>query len=548
MSVRGAVGGWLSRAGARLQGGVAEQRVAEQSRAINEQGPPYNLDRPVGNTEAAPASRQVWELRTARIASRNLAEGSPHLRAFLEWALVHVTGAGETRLHWPRARGMERLRAAQEWLRDEWLAFQGRPYGARGETVPVLGQQILTTMLRDGDAFAIPYWERGTTGARRRRLQVYPGDALAEVEYSGGVSVRTGGDGPYRALGITYDERGRPVTYHFGHGGRVQPVGWGGYASEVDQVPVPARRVWHFLDSARIDPQTLRCLPWATAALDPISRLDEYDRAFIRAALTRASIGLALVKDSEKTAVGGAALTAAERAAAAGGEGGAIRETPLYRERQRRAGNVLEIAEGYTTANTYPGSPNAQEALHLERVEKRICGALGVSLSTLFGDYKGQNFSASQQGTLQEKEKVKRLQRLLVRVYYARVYQGFFAPRWPVMLVMFPGLMAEDEAPLRNPMLRLPQYVALEKQRMIPAVIAAFLNGLLTYAESRDQLGESIADIEAVMAQVKEDHKALGITIAGAAGGATMPPAGDSGDEEDGDGEEESGEEGDDEE
>ena len=514
MGVRERVGGWMQSLGTRIVGdrGITGQ----EDRGVFSADSPYNVDMPVGNTDATPGSRQVWQLRPARIASRNLADGAAHLRAFLEWALVHVTGSGETRLHWPRVRDAARLRDAQSWLRDEWLAFQEVPYGARDESVPVLGQQVLFTMLRDGDAFAIPYMERGTMGRRRRRLQVYPGDALAETQ----LTVAPGREGLHRAMGISYDERGRAVTFHFGYGGKVQPVGWGGYASEVDQVDVPARRVWHFIDRARIDPATFRCLPWATAALDQMSRLDEFDRAFIRAAVMRAAVGLALKRDNEKTAVGGAATGALSARQMAMGGSEAARREKEYQVAQRRAGGILEIASGFDTANTYPGSPNAQEAILVERIEKRICGALRVSLATLLGDYKGQNFSASQQGTIQEKETVKRLQRVLVRTFYARVFDGFYLDRRQEMLDRFPAVMPEDDRSLRNPVQRLPQYVALEKHRMMNSVVLAFYKGLLTYAEARDELGQTTADIEAIIRQVQEDHEALGVPAGG--GGDTM--------------------------
>ena len=546
MSLRQRVGSAIQRAGAVLAGG-GDQRTVLPGQGVGVAAglpPSSNVEHAVGNTEAGSGTRQLWELRPARVASRNNAIGTPHLRAFLRWARVHVAASGETRLRWPRVKKEDagRLGPAMDWLRDEWMAFQEVPYGARDETPPVLAQQVLYTMLRDGDAFGVPYMERTTTGKRRRRLQVYPGDALAEVQlYAAPGMGGQGANGEQRALGITYDRRGRPITYHFGNGGRVAPVAWGGYSSEVDQVDIPARRVWHFMDKGNVDPSTFRGMPWATSVLDHITMLGQYDRAFIRGAVARAGVAIALKRDPESTVsvdAGGAFGEEQRRALLGGGDGGGgQRDRSLYQLRKGKHGDVLIVEPGYDTANTYPGSPNSQEAIYAERLEKRLSGGLGTSLSTLLGDYKGQNFSSSQQGTLQEKELVKSMQRLLIGVFYVPVYDGFFAERWTQMLMMFPELMPEDEWKLRRAWHVLRQYVALEKHRMMGSVGKAFLEGLMTYAESRDELGLSTADLDAIKEEVKRDHADLGITTGGAAPGGGEDGGEEEGEEEgDGDG------------
>ena len=450
-----------------------------------------------GGDDVTPATRQVWQLRPARNESRILAVQSPYLRAFLEWSLTHVTGPGETQLHWPRVtkENAARLKPATSWLRDQWAREQQLPYGARDETIPLLGQQILYTALRDGDAFGRPYVERTTRGARRTRLQVYPGDALAETM----LHVE-----PNRAMGITYDDRGKALFYHFGNRSEVTPIGWSGYSNEARAVAVPANAVWHFLDAARIDSVTLRCMPWCTAAIDSIDHLNKFDRAFIRSAVHRAGVGIAIQQNVEQTG----------RLAPSGylmDEEAPSVPSPGYTIGESAKGPVWMLDPGYMATQIQTGTPSAQEAMVIERIEKRICGGIGVSLSTLLGDYKGQNFSSSQQGTLQEKEKVKRLQRFMVRVYYDKVFDRFFMRRQMMLLDMFPLVRPEDLPVLRNPVLKLPQYVALEKHRMIPSVAAAFREGLLTYAEARAELGQTTADLDSIIAQVKEDHADLNV-------------------------------------
>ena len=522
MSIREKVGRAISDFGERLATGwrdPAGAGLTPEDFGARGRGPP---DRAIGYTIAPPAARQVWELRRARDESRQLALAQPHFRAFVKWAKVQAVGAGRSRLVFERVTDDDRarLRDPIEYLRDEWRAFHRYPIGGRDETLPQLAGNILHHVLVDGDCFVLPYLEAG-----RQRYQFYAGDALAENAQTL-VGARRNRE---RALGITVDRRGRPTAYHFANRGDFRTLGYLSHLAGSDTLDVRASRVWHMRER-RENGQVLRGWPWPVSVISLLSILDQFDEAFIRAATRRAAIGLAVIQDPELVAT-----TAHRRSeprpvweqGRTDGESGEALPERAYQRAMTEAGETFVFDPGYRPADIFPGVPSPQEGVIIERIEKRICGGLRVSLATLLGDYQGQNFSSSQQGTLQEKETVEDLQLVLTEGLYGRVYTRFFLARWNGMLMRFPRLRPEDRVLLAWPELRLRQYVVLEKHRVIPAVLKAFLRGLYTWAEARDLLGESAADRESFFAEWKADMDALGIEPGQDDGEGEEPPGAD---------------------
>lgn len=514
MSLAARLGGVLVRAGRRLQGTPSPSGVQRET---------IPRDTALGNSPAAPASRQVWSLWRAREESRNLSLTSPYWRAFLAWAKAHALGEGRSRLSFPRVGPdqAQRLADVLEWIRDEWTLHQSEPIGARDETLPQLAGHALWHRLVDGDAFLVRY--RAGAG---RRYQFFGGDALAEEDYLG----YRYDVGRRRALGITYDERGRPLYYHFGWGAKFRPLecGWSG---ATDQVALPERDVLHVRER-REDGLQIRTFPHCTAVIDWLNRLGDYYFAFVRGAIRRAAFGLFLEVDPEQVVQSDTALlessTEVKQAEAMGQEMAARVEQRLaYRYARERAGESFVADPGYKVANPFLPAPSPQEAETLRHMEQVVGGGLRCSIATLIGDYRGANFSGSQQGTLQERETITDLQTELVTSVFDPLYADFWADRWPQALDKFPRVMPEDQV-LLVPQHRLRRPAVLEKHRIIPSVLKAFWEGIMTLEETRQELGLPTADLAAIAAQVQADHAMLEGMRPGADAAA---PAGENDDE-----------------
>lgn len=509
MSVRGRIADGLTSLAGFIAGPTGVQGGPQNpGQTGGTTGAPTLWNRTIHPSTAPPATRQTWELWRLRTESRNLSRTSPFLAAYLAWARVQALGNGRSRLHFPRldADRTRRLESAIKAIRAEWQAFAQMEYGSRGETTTELAAHALHHRIVDGDCFLLPYRAGGL-----QRADFHPGDALAEQELFL-ARMRS----PNRALGITYDARGRPKTYHFGHEGRYRPIGIWSLTGEIDPVDVPASRVWHVRDR-RGDGTALRSEPVATPAMDDLQRITEIDTAFVRACALRASWGLVTQRRQEDTVgrlaagAAGGAQTIHDLAAGQDGQAQQEQRQPEYRRGVERSGETVTLEDGYETANPYSPHPGSEEAKQITRIEERICASLRVSRMTLMGIYSGANFSSSQQATLQEREQIAELQLSLIRNVHQPIWRRFFRANWFRWLATLPGLMPEDEMALLYCEHQLRRPTILEIHRVIPAVEKAFVGKLLTWAEARAELGKETADLESVAAEIDYWHERLGV-------------------------------------
>lgn len=534
MSVRARIGRALAGLGQRLQAPTVQDVHARRSRG--RAGFYMPRDQVLGPSPEAPASRQVWELYRAREESRNLSLSSPYLRAFLAWAKVHVVGNGRSSLHFPRIGPEEALRLARPLaeIRDRWAAYQFEAIGARGEPLPRLAAHALWHRLVDGDAFLVRY---RAAGGGALRYQLYDGNALADEQY---LDHARGPDGMQRALGITYTPRGLPSRYHFRDGGRYHAVEWTGFgAAGYGERPVPAAAVLH-VRSKNEDGMQLRSWPWATSSIDWLNRVHDFYGAFVRGMVRRAGIGIYLEQQPELTGGDASHFLDPEKEPvdeeAEAKQATAIEQRLAYQVSRDQAGESVVADPGYKIANPFLPAASPQEAELIHRLELAVGAGLRCSIPTMLGDYKGANFSGSQQGTLQESETIGDLQWELGETVYGPIFADWLMVEWPTLLVELPELKPEDFPRILQVIHKLRIPPVLEKHRILPSVIKAFWSGMMTLEETRNSVGLPTADLASVVAQVRADHAALdGMRPASGGGGADAGEGRSEGDERDGD-------------
>ena len=307
----------------------------------------FPRDRPMGYTIAPQPARQIWELHRIREESRQQSLVSPHFSGFLEWVKTQVVGFRPFGLRFPSLADSERdrLRDPALYVRDRWREYQDAAIGVRDETLAELVGQCLDWMLIDGDCFVIPERRGG-----EMRYRGYPGDALAETSHTPGTIGRD--DTPQRALGIEVDSDGRPRAYFFGQRARFRSLGYTSWSTQVDELAVPADLVWHIRDRRRHG-GAVRGWPKLTAAFEYIARLNEFDQAFVRAAIRRVGAAIALKRtvgatlgdydrDGEEDAGETLAQTRIEGAGRRTDE-----SVKPYQESEAEAGSILELDPGY---------------------------------------------------------------------------------------------------------------------------------------------------------------------------------------------------------
>ena len=164
-------------------------------------------------------------------------------------------------------------------------------------------------------------------------------------------------------------------------------------------------------------------------------------------------------------------------------------------------------------------------------LERRVCAALRTSPATLLGDYKSLSFSAGQLAHLQERQAIEDRQMVLSDQFYSPVYKDWFTARWMDLVAMFPEADPADMEALLYPSIVLRKYQVLDKGRLVKPILEAWEAGAMTYPEMRAELGYTGANVDEVIAEWKENRRALGMPETPAAA-ATAGPA-DDGDKDD---------------
>ena len=478
-------------------------------------------DRPIGYTTAPTPARQIWELHRIREESRQQSLISPHFVAFLGWAKCVVVGSDPFGLRFPSMPKEERdrLRDPARDLRDRWREYQDTEIGMRGETLGELCGQTQDAMLVDGDAFIVPQRD----GNAAWRYMWYPGDSLAETSRIPGTLDARGE--PQRALGIEIDEWGRPIRYWFGARARYRNLGYTSWSTDVDAMPLPAAMVWHIRDRRR-NGADLRGWPRIVGAYEYISRLNEFDQAFIRGAIRRVAASIALKRDMGATYgdvdrdIDSDFRDLPEQRITGAGPYTDESVKP-YQESEAAAGGILELEPGYEATTITTGAPSPQEADVVGKFENRIAAALGVSIMTLTGDYSGTSFSGGQLGLMGDRRTADDLQYIQRRQVVARVYARWLGGVWTDLLMRWPMLRPDDRRIFEYARHSLPRMPVLEKGKILAAATGAVSAGIMGLVEARAEAGYSTDDVEAYLEEWREQRDMLGET---AAGGESAPP------------------------
>ena len=497
-----------------------------------------NRDNPMPATIAPPGARQQWQLHRVREESRDLELRSPIWGGYVRFSRIQALGYELARLQFDRltAEQKARLQEPIRYIRGEWNRFQTiRGVGGTGRSIHQMAGSALHHVDVDGDCFLM-----GNRTANGMRVwDFYPGDALSEADYRIGANAGRRG---LRQLGVEVDGHLKPIAYHFRSRGMISALNveytslgtQGG-----DSMRVAANRVQHIRDMSG-EITAVRGWPRCTQVIEDIARLDEWYGALVRSATMRAAIGILLEREgwvgaAEMTGAGAGGFSAQSIAQSAGETdvSEAREDVRPYQEFEANAGSMTELLPGFKPHPVPHGAPTAQEATAISMLERRISAALRTSPATLLGDYKGLSFSAGQLAHLQERQAIEDRQMMLAHQYYGPIYRDFLMSRWVKIVSLFPELKPADLDALLYPSVLLKKYQILDKAKMTKPILDAWGAGMLTYAEARQELGFVGADVDATIAEWKENRRALGLPEKPSEGGGMSEPPGDDGDDGD---------------
>ena len=448
---------------------------------------------------------------------------------YVRFNRIQCLGGDPARLQFDRLtrEQVSRLKEPLTHIRMEWARFQMMPYvGGTGRSIHQMAGAALHHVDVDGDCFLLNRMSRN-----RRVWDLLPGDALEEGQF------RVSGNGN-RQLGVETDGHGLPVRYYFRHNGMIAPLNieYSSFGSQGGSgTGIPAKRVQHIRDMSG-EITAVRGWPRCTSVVEDIARLDEWYSALVRGAITRAAIGIALKRMEGMGAADAFGTGAIDDMGAAQTDDESEfsnERLPRYQEFARESGSVVELDPGWEVQNIQSPAPTAQEALAISMLERRVCAALRTSPATLLGDYKALSFSGGQLAHMQERQAIEDRQMMLANQFYAPIFKDWLTSRWLQFVSLFPALMPADLEALMYPQFRLRKYQVLDKSKMTKPILDAWAAGLLTYAEARQELGFVGVDVDATIAEWKEDRKKLGLPDTPNGGGMGEGPPGKDDDKDD---------------
>lgn len=254
---------------------------------------------------------------------------------------------------------------------------------------------VMATVVRDGE-FILRKVTGPDAGPWGFALQLIDAQRLPPDYDVGRLS--TGG---FIRHGIEFNRYGRPVFYHFGSNdesdNQYYQVGGRGY------VKVPAENIIHGFLEEMVGQR--RGLPWAATSLFRLRHLAGFEDAAVQNARASAS------------------------------KMGFIQYEPGYGPEDDEDSGPLEIdAEplsfhelpmGANLANWDPAYPNGEFAGFNKAMLRGAAAGMGVLYNNLAGDLEGVNFSSIRQGTLDEREHWKDLQRWLTETLLQPLYEDW---------------------------------------------------------------------------------------------------------------------------
>jgi len=358
------------------------------------------------------------DLGKLRARSRDAAINSPYMTKYLQMLRDNVAGSQgfNFQVNTLDNKGKPDIaanavleRSFAEWGQAEHCDVTGK------STFAQIQRQWITNAAMDGEVIV-----RVLTGAQFGKygfaLQFIEPSLLDEKLH------RTFEDGRFIENGIEHDRYGKPLAYHFTQtavGGKTKVV------------RIPAAEIIHSFIEKRTGQR--RGLPWSHAALYRLHQLESLeDATVVKTRVGASTMAFITTKD---------------------GEGGPYdqedSEGPLM---GMEPGTIPRLQEGESINMFDPAFPSVALGPFMEKLLQSIASSLGVNYVNLASDLKGVNYSSIRQGTLEEREFYKGLQRWMVDVFLRPVYERWLSMQLLTNSLTIGGkpLKAELERKYRN--------------------------------------------------------------------------------------------------
>ena len=409
----------------------------------------------------------LLHLERTRDLSRYLVKIDPFLQRYMEVISVFVVGQDGLKIEpvvtGPTGKLAERVNTTIKKAWNEWA--QEATYDTM-MTFNEVEQLVVRTLARDGEALV-----RMVTGKNVNKfgfaLQVLD-PVLLDVNYNT-VLGQQGEDDRIIIMGVEFDRRGRPLAYHV----------WNRLPSDITQIPrqrerIPADEILHIFDSDR--PGAVRSLPWTTAVLNTVSRLNQYLEAHLQAASIAATTPLVMT-NSEPDPVGVDDVAVSNAA------------VPQYRapEINLAYSQILELDHGKNLEALNLQFPSQAFSQTVDAYLMSIAAGLFVSYATLTADPSKGNSANVRFGSVVEREHFQQIQRWLIKSLHMKVYRKWIESALLYGAIKLPSMDASNYYQVT---FRGTRHSTIDPSKDMKAYIEAINNGLFTRTQVCAELGQ----------------------------------------------------------
>ena len=409
----------------------------------------------------------LLHLERTRDLSRYLVKIDPFLQRYMEIISVFVVGQDGLKIEpiitGPTGKLAERVNSTIKKAWNDWA--EEATYDTM-MTFNEVEQLVVRTIARDGEALV-----RMVTGKDVNKfgfaLQVLD-PTLLDVTYNT-VLGQQGEDDRIIIMGVEFDRRGRPIAYHV----------YNRLPSDITQIPrirerIDASEILHIFDNDI--PGAVRSLPWTTAVLNTVSRLNQYLEAHLQAASIAATTPL-IMTNSEPDPVGVDDVAVSNAA------------VPQYRapEINLAYSQILELDHGKSLQALNLQFPSQAFSQTVDAYLMSIAAGLFVSYSTLTADPSKGNSANVRFGSVVEREHFQQIQRWLIKCLHMKVYKKWIESALLHGAVKLPSMDASNYYQVT---FRGTRHSTIDPSKDMKAYIEAIANGLFTRTQVCAELGQ----------------------------------------------------------
>jgi lambda family phage portal protein len=347
-------------------------------------------------------------------------------------------------------------------------------------------QLLVRTIARDGEGLV-----RMVTGKNVNKygfaLQVLDPNLL-DVNYNTVLDNR-GNPNSQRVIimGIEFDDKGRPVAYHV----------WNRLPADINMAPrirerIPAEEILHIFDNST--PGAVRALPWTTAVLNTVSRLNQYLEVHLQACSIAATSPLVMTNTEPDT-------VAADDVAVSG-----MSHAP-YRQQEINLAysQILELDHGKSLSALNITFPTQAFEQTTRAYLQSVAAGLFVSYATLTADPNSGNSANIRFSSIVEREHYAQIQRWFIKSFHTKVYRKWIETSLLYGAFTLPTINAEDYYAVT---FRSTRHSTIDPAKDMKAYVEAIHNGLATRTQVCAEMGgdfmENIKQIALEEAEIKK--------------------------------------------